>query len=435
MKKLIPMLLAMLLAFGMAACGEHAGEAPETQAAVPQASGCVYFLNGSPEADAAWQALAADYTAQTGIPVKVHTPPAGSYSDALSTEMAGDQAPTLFLLGNARDLDRWEDHTLPLEGTGLLEEMTTLAGNLQNEAGETRAMASRLEAFGLLVNRPLLTQAGYLLEDLTDFSALKAAAEDIHSRRGQLGFDAFSPPGLEQTSSGRFSRHLASIALHYEFTQTGVTGQPAGIQGTCLDSLRNLWDLYLANTAADPTTLLTISQAQADLEFQEGRAVFHQGGTWDLPELIQGGMAADQLAMIPLYCGIAGEEDCGLAWGTEDCWAINARASQADIQATIDFVKWTITSEAGTAMLAEQYGLLPFRNASGSEEGLTIFPEEGKNPVSWAFRYLPNGQGWTDTIVTALAAYAADPTDASWQQVRGSFVDGWAYEYILQQSE
>ena len=42
-----------------------------------------------------------------------------------------------------------------------------------------------------------------------------------------------------------------------------------------------------------------------------------------------------------------------------------------------------------------------------------------------AFRRVENGVG------SALTAYAADQTDANWDAVVSSFVDGWASEYKL----
>lgn len=63
MKKLIAMLLALVLVFGLVACGAKADEPS------------VYYLNFKPEADAAMQELAAAYTKETGIPVKVLSPP------------------------------------------------------------------------------------------------------------------------------------------------------------------------------------------------------------------------------------------------------------------------------------------------------------------------------------------------------------------------
>jgi raffinose/stachyose/melibiose transport system substrate-binding protein len=30
--------------------------------------------------------------------------------------------------------------------------------------------------------------------------------------------------------------------------------------------------------------------------------------------------------MIPIYCGVSGEEKAGLCCGTENCWAVNAKS-------------------------------------------------------------------------------------------------------------
>ena len=51
----------------------------------------------------------------------------------------------------------------------------------------------------------------------------------------------------------------------------------------------------------------------------------------------------------------------------------------------------------------------------------------GKNPVSWNFTTMPSEE-WKNGLGNALAAYAADPTDANWDAVKTAFVDGWAKE-------
>ncbi len=65
------------------------------------------------------------------------------------------------------------------------------------------------------------------------------------------------------------------------------------------------------------------------------------------------------LQMIPIYCGVEGETDAGLCSGTENCWAVNCEADEEDIQATLDFMKWVVTSDEGTTMLAEEFGPCP----------------------------------------------------------------------------
>ena len=53
----------------------------------------------------------------------------------------------------------------------------------------------------------------------------------------------------------------------------------------------------------------------------------------------------------------------------------------------------------------------------------------GNYTVTWAFNHTPNVDSFRATLVTALTAYSADPTDANWAAVEQAYVDGWAIEY------
>ena len=440
MKKALTLLLTLAMTLSLAACGAKKEEAPAASAPAASApateTGSVYYLNFKPEADQAWQDLAAKYTAETGVEVKVVTAAGGNYSDTLTAEMAKDAAPTLFQCGNMQGLKDWGDYCIDFTGTKVLDEMTTSDFNLVDEAGAVKAIGYCYEAFGIIVNTALLEQAGYTLADITNFETLKAVAEDIHARSAELGFDAFSSAGLDGSSSWRFSGHLANMPLYYEFRDDGVTEQPATITGAYLDNYRNIWDLYINNASIATTSLPTATGDMSSGEFKEGKAVFYQNGTWEYAGLVDAGIPAENLAMIPIYCGVEGEDKAGLACGTENCWAVNAKASQADIDATLDFIYWVVTSEEGTQMMAKEFGPIPFKNAAQSENvffnNANEYMANGNYTVTWAFNHTPNVDSWRATVVTALAAYSADPTDANWDAVKAAFVDGWAYEYSVQ---
>ena len=440
MKKALTLLLTLAMTLSLAACGAKKEEAPAASAPAASApateTGSVYYLNFKPEADQAWQDLAAKYTAETGVEVKVVTAAGGNYSDTLTAEMAKDAAPTLFQCGNMQGLKDWGDYCIDFTGTKVLDEMTTSDFNLVDEAGAVKAIGYCYEAFGIIVNTALLEQAGYTLADITNFETLKAVAEDIHARSAELGFDAFSSAGLDGSSSWRFSGHLANMPLYYEFRDDGVTAQPATITGAYLDNYRNIWDLYINNASIATTSLPTATGDMSSGEFKEGKAVFYQNGTWEFAGLVEAGIPAENLAMIPIYCGVEGEEAAGLACGTENCWAVNAKASQADIDATLDFIYWVVTSEEGTQMMAKEFGPIPFKNAAESENvffnDANEYMANGNYTVTWAFNHTPNVDSWRATVVTALAAYSADQTDANWANVVSAFVDGWAYEYSVQ---
>ena len=403
------------------------------------AGGSVYYLNFKPEADQAWQDLAATYTEQTGVSVKVVTAASGTYSDTLTAEMAKSDAPTLYNIGNMSGLNDWNDYALDLSGTAIYDERVNDDYVLFDESGAPKALGYCYESFGIIVNKALLEQAGYSLDNITDFASLKEVADDIHARAGELGFDAFSAPGLDASSSWRFSGHLANVPLFYEFRDDNVTEQPATITGAYLDNFRQIWDLYITDTAASATSLATSTGDESEAEFGNGKAVFYQNGDWEFASLTGNfGMSPDDLAMIPIYCGVDGEEKAGLNSGTENCWAVNSQASEENIQATLDFMYWVVTSDEGTSMLAEQFSGIPFKNAKASNNvfgaDASAYASAGNYTLSWAFNHTPNVDSWRATVVTALTDYSANPSDATWDAVVQAFVDGWEIEYNMQNS-
>ena len=423
MKKFLAMLLAVAMVLSMAVMAS----AEET--------GSVYYLNFKPEFDAALQELAATYTEKTGVEVKVVTAASGQYSDTLTAEMGKTSAPTIFNIGNMAGLDDWDEYALDLNGTAIADELTTNDFNLYNADGELKALGHCYESFGIIVNTKLLADAGHSLDEIKDFASLKAVADDIHARAAELGFDAFSSAGLDGSSSWRFSGHLANMPLFYEFRDDDVTEAPAEITGAYMDNFKNIWDLYITDSAADPTTLSTATGDQSEAEFGEGKAVFYQNGTWEYAALTADkfNLNPDQMAMIPIYCGVDGEEKAGLCSGTENCWAINAKASEADQKASIDFLVWLVTDPDASATYVEQLGAVPFKHCPDSTNKFIVDGNDllakGNYAVTWAFNYTPNVDSWRATVVSALAAYSADQTDANWDAVVSAFVDGWAIEY------
>ena len=427
-KRLLALLLALVMICSLAAC---AGNKPNGDASIDgnddsnKAAGSVYYLNFKPEFDTALQQLAKDYTAATGVQVKVVTAAAGTYNDNLTAEMGKKNPPTIFNIGNLAALADWDEYALDLTDSAIAKELTTDDFNLYNEDGELKAIGNCYESFGIIVNTKLLKDAGYELSDIKDFASLKAVVEDIHAKAETLGFDAFTSSGLADSSSWRFSGHLATLPLHYEGVNTNV----ATIKGDKLDLFKNVWDLYINNSATKPTDLT--SEHDAAEEFKAGKAVFYQNGTWEYAGLIEGGMKDEDLAMIPIYCGAEGDANAALCSGTENCWAINAKVSEADQKASIDFLVWLVTDEKASATYVEQLGAVPFKNCPASSnkfiaDGNALLAQ-GKKAISWAFNYTPNVEAWRATVVTALTNYSAG--NADWSEVVTAFVDGWAYEY------
>ncbi|MEE1198660.1 MAG: ABC transporter substrate-binding protein [Acutalibacteraceae bacterium] len=415
MKKILSIVLSlgMILAL-FAGCGK-------------QEKGKVYYLNFKPEQDAAWVELAEKYTELTGVEVKVVTAAEGTYEQTLTAEIDKDAAPTLFQVSGTVGLESWKDYCLDLAGSDLYKELTSDDFALK-EGDKVYGVAYVYEGYGIIVNTKLLKKAGYEVKDITSYAKLKEVAEDITKRSDALGFDAFASAGLAPSSSWRFSGHLANMPLYYEFAEDNVTSQPAKIKGTYLANFKNIWDLYINNSTIDPKKL-TNEQNDAAAEFKAGKAVFYQNGTWEYSNIAE--IGDENIGYLPIYVGVKDEKQ-GLCCGTENYWAVNSQASEADQKATLDFLKWVVTSEEGTTALAEKMGFVsPFKSAKPVANKLCNIMNEyvadGCYNVSWAFNYTPNVDTWRAGVVDALAAYSAGK--GQWSAVEKAFVDGWAEQY------
>lgn len=424
-KKLLSVALCATMVAGLlAGCGSSS----KSDKASSDSKGSVYWLNFKPEADEALQRIAKTYEKENGVKVKVVTAASGNYNSTLTSEMGKSAAPTLFVVGNQAAVKTWDDYCIDLKDTDVYKELSTDAFNLKDENGKVASMGYCYESYGIIVNKKLLKKAGYEITDIKDFASLKSVAEDIHKRADKLGFDAFTSSGMDDASSWRFTGHLANMSLFYEGRDDGWKEAPAEIKGTYLDNFKNVWDLYINNSKYDKKTLAT-GGYDAEAEFKKGEAVFYQNGTWEY-DALKKSISDDDMQMIPIYCGVEGEEKAGLCSGTENCWAVNAKASKADQKATLEFMKWLVTSKEGTKVMAEQFGAIPYKKAADSGnvflKNANDLLEAGNYNVDWAFNYTPNVDEWRASLVAAMNKYDAG---GSWDDVKTAFVQGWATQY------
>ena len=403
-----------------------AGDSADSgETAAPAAGGgSVYWLNFKPESDEVLQEVAADYTAKTGVEVKVVTAASGTYSTTLLSEMDKSAPPTLFIIGNQAGVKDWKDYALDLNGTAIANELNTDAYNLYDETGKLVSIGYCYECYGIIVNPDLIEKAGHTMDEIKNFDGLKAVAEDIHSRAGELGFDAFSSSDMDDSSSWRFTGHMANLEYYYEQEGTPWTECPPTISGKYLDNFKNLYDLCINNSLTDPKELATGGH-DAENEFKTGKAAFFVNGSWEY-EAVKADVP--NATMIPYYCGVAGEEKAGL-----NCWAINSKASAEDQQATMDFMVWCVTDPDASRKLVDTFGVMPYKSAAASTNGFLAaadkYTSDGCYVMNWATNFQPNVDSYRATLVSALNQYNADQSDANWETVRTAFVDGWAAEY------
>lgn len=387
MKKLLALLMAALLAVTTLGCG------------IVQEPGKVFYLNCIPEANEAWQKLAAAYSDLYGVEVTVRTVTDADCATAVRAALSWENAPTAFQFHDASAFDQLKEYCTDLTGSAVLSQMITGSFNL-TDGGAVKAVSFSYDAFGLMVNTALLQTAGYEMEDIQDFDALRAAAEDIHSRRDTLQFDAF----CALTAESAAILPLADLAQLYK-------------EEDGLYLVRRTLDLYLDNCTASRTKS-SVADATLD-QFAQAQAVFcpYSAGGYDV--LVAGAydMNAEDLAMIPLRFGAQGEESSALYCIPRNYWAINAQSTEADRKATADFLNWVVTSEYGISVLQEQFGGVPFKAAddTGFFGDSNALLSKGNAPV-----ILPNNTAEDNraALVAAVTGYAANRTDENWNKIK-----------------
>ena len=427
-------LLALVLAAAMAGslvtgCGSSGSDGKEGSGSSSSGgTGKVYYLNFKPEQADQWVELAQTYTDETGVQVDVQTAASGTYESQLKSEMAKDEAPTLFQVNGPVGLATWKDYCYDLSGSDIAGELTDDSFALM-DGDKMAGIAYVIENYGIIYNKALLEKAGYSADDITDFDSFKKVVEDITARKDELGFSAFTSAGMDGSSDWRFKTHLANLPIYYEYKDEGIDNTDA-IKGTYLDNYRQIWDLYINNATCEPTEISTKTADDATADFVTEEAVFYQNGTWEYNNIAD--IGDENLGILPIYIGVDGEENQGVCTGTENYWCVNSKASEDDIQATLDFMNWCVTSDEGVEAMCRDMGfVIPFSSNLESENTLVNeankYMEEGKTPVTWVFSTMPSEE-WKNGVGSALTAYAADQTDANWDKVVSAFVDGWAAE-------
>jgi len=459
-KRIVSLLLATAMTITMAAgCGDNtdsntdtgndttaaeddAAEADNTEEKDTTASGgSVYYLNFKPEQAEQWDDLAKAYTEETGVKVSIVTAASGTYESTLKSEIAKTEAPTLFQVNGPVGLASWKDYCYDLKDSAVYKNLKSDDFALINDGGEVQGVAYVIETYGIIYNKKLLADYCALdgavissAEEITNFETLKKVADDIQAKKDELGIvGAFASTGMDSSSDWRFKTHLANLPIYYEYQADDITSTDA-IKGTYLDNYKQIFDLYITDSTCEPSLLSSKTGEDAASEFALGEAVFYQNGTWAYNDIKDIEVADEDMGMLPIYIGVEGEEDQGLCTGSENYWCVNKNASEEDIQATLDFMEWVITSDTGRESMAKEMNFTtPF--TTFTDEYLPENPllaaaneyiDSGKTSVAWCFTTMPSEE-WKNGVGSALLEYAQGTGD--WDAVKTAFVDGWATEY------
>ena len=423
---------------------EAAPAETETEAEADGASGQVYYLNFKPEVDEVWQKLAEEYTAETGVPVKVVTAASGTYEQTLMSEIANAEAPTLFQINGPIGYQNWKDYCADLKDTDLYSWLLDKSLAVTGEDGGVYGIPYVVEGYGIIYNNAIMEKYFALdgakavsMDEINNFDTLKAVVEDMQARKDELGIEGvFASTSLTPGEDWRWQTHLANIPVYYEYKDKGITDTD-NLEFTYSDNYKNIFDLYINNSCTAPGLLGSKSVDDSMAEFALGKAAMVQNGNWAWGQIsgVEGNVVkAEDVKFLPIYTGVAGEESQGLCTGTENFFSINSQASAEDQAASIAFVEWLFNSDEGKAAVTNDLGFIaPFDTFADDEkptdplaqEVIRYMADTSKTSVSWNFTSFPSQQ-FKDDFGAALLEYTSG--SITWDDVKNLVVERWAAE-------
>lgn len=411
--------------------------------------GKVYYLNFKPEVEDQWQEIAAAYTAETGVEVKVVTAASGEYETTLKSEIVKSDAPTLFQINGPVGYQSWKDYCLDLSDTDVYDALSDKSLAVTDGDG-VYGIPYTIEGYGIIYNQAIMDKYFALdgakvasMDEINNFEKLKEVVEDMTAKKDELGIEGvFASTSLLPGEDWRWQTHLLSYPIHYEFADAGVDDLDE-ITFSYAENFKNIFDLYINNSCVSPALLGNKSVTDSMAEFALGQAAMVQNGNWAWSQIseTEGNIVEEEnVKFLPIYMGVDGEENNGLAIGTENFWAINSQASEADIQATKDFISWLITSDAGKDYMVNSLGnTAPFTTFADDEKpqdplavSMLSSMESGKTAVPWAFTAFPSEQYKTD-VGDALLQYSGG--SMSWDDVVDTVVTRWSEEKAASATE
>lgn len=385
MKKRIIGLVLAAICLCLAACAEadpppsttapivttaptQAPDPPQDPDPVPQ----VRILNTDPDSQQTWENLAEEYTLATGIEAIIVT-------DA--------QNATLLSVSSPEELPQ---QCVDLSTSNACTQLMSQELTLHDNQGSVLAVANQIEVYGLVYNSTLLAQTAHTRDDIRNLSNLTEVVYAITDNSESLGFSAFARVDAD---------------AHFALQLTAMEGDP-----------RNLVELILNNTTCDPMSITDGTKTEALEDFLEGRAVFFLAGSGDQEALAT--IGTENIGVLPVYTGLENEENQTLAVAARSYWCVDASAEPEDIDATLAFLDFlTSPRDDGTVPVDDLRQMSPFRHANYvsniPQQVLRSDVALGRVPtVCPYFEQAPNG------LTEALMAYAADPSDDHWSQIR-----------------
>ena len=442
-RKVLSFILATLCAFSCL-CLTACGKGKKSQ---------VYLLNFKPESANAFEELAKKYEEEKGVKVKVVTAAANNYEQTLKSEIAKNDAPTIFQVNGPVGYNSWKQYCLDIKDSKLYSFLSDKSLAIKDGNG-VYAVAYTVEGYGIIYNDEIMKKYFALdtkktdlksAQEINTFAKLKAVVEDMTANLDKLGIKGvFASTSLATGEDWRWQTHLLNVPLYYEFYEKDTN---ADVSLSMLDAknlaykysknFENIFDLYINNSVTPKTLLGAKSVADSMAEFALGEAAMVQNGNWAWSQIkgVEGNKVKEtDIKMLPIYIGVEGEENQGLCIGTEGYYAINKNADETQQKESLAFLEWLFSSDTGKKYVTEKLGFItPFNTFSENElpndplaKEISRYMNDDKiKNVPWAFTAFPS-EAFKKDVGNGLLDYVQG--NKKWEDVKQIITDKWKSE-------
>lgn len=448
MKKFLSVLMALCFFVTVfTACNNDKNQGNSSQGNNGQAT--IRFLNFKPEIATVYEKISQAYKEETGVNLIVETAASGNYEQTLAAKMGTDEAPTLFQINGPKGYANWKDYCADLSNTELYKHLTdkSLAVTVD---GKVYGIPYVVEGYGIIYNKEITDKYFSLseksakyksMDEIKSFNALKEVVEDMQKNASKLGIKGvFASTSLKTGEDWRWQTHLANIPVYYEFNDNGTdlsSDATKTINFEYSENFKNIFDLYINNSTTDKKVLGSKIVDESMAEFALGQCAMVQNGNWawgQISDVNKNTVKAENIKYLPIYMGIAGEENQGLCIGTENFLAINSQADKNEQKAAQDFIYWLFSSKTGKKYVIDELELIaPFDTFSEDEKPDDPLAQEvikwmnnaDVTTIPWNFTVFPS-QTFKEDFGASLLQYAQGSKD--WDKVKKDFISNWKSE-------
>ena len=370
-KKLLALLLAGAMAFGLAACGGgsgdagNAGESDNAGDSGNAAAKSIRLVNGKIEVDASLKKLAQMYEEETGVHVEIESMGGGiDIQGTLKGYYQAGNMPDIFVNGGASDFANWSGLCADMSGEAWASDTDAAYINENGLVG----FPYTVEAIGLAYNADILEKAGVDPAGLTSPAAYEAAFAQIDAMKEDLGITAvvgyYTEPVNLYWSTGNhlFANYEDAGLARDDTTYFDLLSAGGQLDVDRFTDFANF--VALLQQYADQSMMISGTYDQQILNFASGKYAFVTQGSW-----IGATMTADDA---DAYAA-AGNFKVGMApyafqdgidtilTNSPSWWAVYA---DGQVDAAKAFLQWLTTDAAQEVLVMEAGFISPFNSSN-----------------------------------------------------------------------